>query len=229
MENSIGALAIQRSEIVGRTNLTTCPSETQILISFSGLILTPASPSAKSQVRKKDEQYENGCSGFDGTPGISLAAAIDPDGNRLLFDLTSTRGLSVVWMGYADGIRVFITTSAGGLSILQWFQGSWRVYVTGLTVAPKSSFTTFGVKNSTGTTNGIYVFATSTSGSLVEIVWNRDRDYQKLFVGRTIDAEFKTTQADAAIGSAYGTPDTFMRVYYLGSGVVENFATPERS
>ncbi|KAI4188247.1 MAG: hypothetical protein LQ346_005355 [Caloplaca aetnensis] len=27
---------------------------------------------------------------LDGTPGISLAAAIDPDGNRQLFDLTST-------------------------------------------------------------------------------------------------------------------------------------------
>ncbi|KAL8924355.1 MAG: hypothetical protein Q9208_004137 [Pyrenodesmia sp. 3 TL-2023] len=251
---------------------------------------------------------------LDGTPGVSLAAAIDPDGNRQLFDLTSTGiirlrksvkgeaswtdpeivaanpkpklnsplaaisrpgtngasnvrlyyldatnrvvelacntcgpsapcvwhrqtyftstssgGLSVVWMGYADGIRVFITTSTGGLSILQWFQGSWRVYVTGLIVASKSSLTTFGVKNSTGTTNAIYVFAIGTGGSLVEMVWNRDRDYQKFVVGRTIDADFKTTQADAAIGSAYGTPDTYMRVYYIGSGVMEHFATPEGS
>lgn len=86
-------------------------------------------------------------------------------------------------MGYADGIRVFSTSSTGGLSILRWFQGSWRVNVTGLTVAPKSSLTTFGVKNSTGTTNGIYVLATGITGSLLEIVWDRNRDYQNFFVG----------------------------------------------
>ncbi|KAL8901473.1 MAG: hypothetical protein Q9207_005184 [Kuettlingeria erythrocarpa] len=258
---------------------------------------------------------------LDGTPGTSLAACIDPDGNRQLFDLTSTGmirlrksvkgetswtdpevvaanpkpklnsplaaisrpgtngtsisdprifiqnvrlyyldatnrvvelacntcgpsapcvwnrqtyftstssgGLSVVWMGYADGIRVFITTSTGGLSILQWFQGSWRVYVTGLTVAPRSSLTTFGIKNSTGTTNGIYVLATGTTGSLLEMVWNRNGDYHKFIVGRTIDPDFKTTQVNASIGSAYGTPDPYMRVYYLGSGVMEHYATPE--
>lgn len=47
--------------------------------------------------------------------------------------------------------------------------------------------------------------------------------------GRTIDADFKTRQADAAIGTAYDTPDTYMRVYYIGSGVMEHFATPEGS
>ncbi|KAL8760229.1 MAG: hypothetical protein Q9184_003400 [Pyrenodesmia sp. 2 TL-2023] len=224
----------------------------------------------------------------NGTPGIFLAAAIDPDGNRLLVDLTSTGtiylrksvkgdtswtdpeivpanlkpklnsplaaipqpgtngtsnvrlyyldatnlvvelacntcgpsapcvwhrqtyftstssgGLSVVWMGYADGIRVFIITSAGGLSILQWFQGSWRVYVTGLTVAPKIK---------------------------PHDVWSQEQHrYNERELCRTIDADFKSTQADAATGSAYGTPDTFMRVYYIGSGVMEHFATPEGS
>lgn len=46
-------------------------------------------------------------------------------------------------------------------------------------------------------------------------------------IGRTIDPDFKTTQADASIASAYGTPDPYMRVYYLGSGVMEHHARPE--
>ncbi|KAL8975868.1 MAG: hypothetical protein Q9177_006971 [Variospora cf. flavescens] len=128
--------------------------------------------------------------------------------------------------GLTDEIRVFITTSTGELSILR-FLGGWRVYGTGLTVAPKSSLTTFGINNSTGITNEIYVYATNACGSLVEMVWNRDPDYRKFLFGRTVDTAFNTTQANAAIGSVYGTPDTLMRVYYIGSGVMEHRATLE--
>ena len=44
-------------------------------------------------------------------------------------------------------------------------------------------------------------------------------------LGRIIDASFGSTHSNASIGSAYGLPDTYMRVYYLDSGVMERFAT----
>lgn len=43
--------------------------------------------------------------------------------------------------------------------------------------------------------------------------------------GRVIDAYFGSTHSNASIGSAYGLPDTYMRVYYLESGVMERYAT----
>ena len=44
-------------------------------------------------------------------------------------------------------------------------------------------------------------------------------------LGRVIDANFGSSNSDASIGSAYGVPDTYMRVYYLDSGVMERYAT----
>ncbi|KAL8977726.1 MAG: hypothetical protein Q9177_006573, partial [Variospora cf. flavescens] len=45
---------------------------------------------ASGDAETREEAMFEGGPVLDGTPGISLAATFDPDGNRLLFDLTST-------------------------------------------------------------------------------------------------------------------------------------------
>ena len=100
------------------------------------------------------------------------------------FTATSSGGLSVVYMGSYDGIRVFITNSNGVVSILQWFQNSWRIYNTGLAVVAKSPITAYGVLGSSGSTDGIYALAVDPNGALQELVWDRARDYQRFFFGK---------------------------------------------
>ena len=99
------------------------------------------------------------------------------------FTATSSGGLSAVWMGDYDGLRLFYLNSNSVVTIQQWFQGSWRLFSTGLAAAPASSLSTYYEPDDAGSVNFIYVLCTDPSGALKELVWDRARDYQKFFSG----------------------------------------------